>query len=112
MCTGVVPAADGSDIGTPPRSTLSSRLWREYASNAALRDTAARLLRSVPGDDAGELALLRALREDTAWNVRYAALETLVSRGGPVVRDAALEAGDQDGDKRVRALAAELGSKR
>lgn len=83
----------------------------ELDADPALRDVAARVLRDVPAAAESQAALLRALREDRAWNVRYTALETLVRLGGDDA-DAALRTGNEDGDERVRALAAELGSKR
>jgi HEAT repeat protein len=81
----------------------------EGATDPALRDLAARHLRRLPADPAAAAALLHAVRTDPAWNVRYTALETIVRLGGADVA-AALAAGKEDGDERVRALAAELSS--
>jgi HEAT repeat protein len=79
----------------------------ESAVDPALRDLAARHLSRLPADAASSAALLHAVRTDAAWNVRYTALATLGEREGPE-SDAAIAAGKEDGDERVRALAAEL----
>ena len=83
----------------------------EGDTDPALRDLAARHLRRLAVDAVSGAALLRALRNDAAWNVRYTALDTLVRLRGVDVPDA-LAAGNQDGDERVRALAAELSARK
>lgn len=99
---------DGRSV-EPARETLSRVL--ELSADDALRDNAARLLRTLPANERSQQVLVRAVAEDRAWNVRYTALESLAALHSPALASA-LEAANRDGDERVRALAAELSEQR
>ena len=80
-----------------------------------LRETAVRQLVGIPGDVSAQ-ALVDALRQDTAWNVRFAAARELgalhTSSSAALVRTALKSAMLNDQDSRVRQVAQRsLGSK-
>jgi hypothetical protein len=96
----------GGAAASSTRSVLVGLLATDPAT--AVRDLAARLLRHLPADGGAVDALARAARGDSAWNVRFTALETLASWGArPGVKEA-LEAACSDKDERVKARAEEL----
>ena len=76
----------------------------------AARDAAARLLRSLPADGAALAALSKASGSDTAWNVRFTALEAYAHLASAEAARAALDAASHDPDERVRGRARELAS--
>jgi len=80
-----------------------------------LRETAVRQLVGIPGDVSAQ-ALVDALHQDTAWNVRFAAARELgalyTSSSAALVRTALKSAMLNDQDSRVRQVAQRsLGSK-
>jgi len=77
-------------------------------ADAAVRDLAARLLGGLPLDAAASSALVRAAKDDAAWNVRFTAIETLAAKADVAVARAALETARGDADRRVASRAAEL----
>jgi hypothetical protein len=77
-------------------------------ADAAVRDLAARLLGGLPLDAAASSALVRAAKDDAAWNVRFTAIETLAAKADVAVARAALETARGDADHRVASRAAEL----
>jgi hypothetical protein len=99
-------AASVDDAARRDVRALLARFLRVDA-DAAIRDVAARMLRKTGTDAVAADALLRAVREDAAWNVRYAALDSLVAVASPDAV-AALAAASHDSDERVRTLAARL----
>jgi hypothetical protein len=74
---------------------------------APVRDLAARLSRELPHTEALAGRLARVAAEDPAWNVRYSALDSLVSFGPREEVLAALRRAASDSDERVRSRAAE-----
>jgi hypothetical protein len=98
--------ASGAEAAAAARDLLAGVVARD--GDAAARDLAARLLRSLPWEEAAGAALAKAAREDAAWNVRFTALETLASYGPRPGVAAALEAAAGDSDARVAARARAL----
>jgi hypothetical protein len=87
------------------RTLLRSALAADRA--APVRDLSARLLRHLPPDPADRPVLVKAAREDPAWNVRYTALETL-AKVAPTEARPVLESAREDRDPRVADLAESL----
>jgi HEAT repeat protein len=77
-------------------------------TNAAVRDLAARLLGTLPGDGRTLEALIAASREDEAWHVRYQALDALRRFRTDEQAAAAIRAAIEDPDERVARRATEL----
>ncbi len=76
--------------------------------DAAIRDRAARLLGTLPYDTSAVDVLAAAAQGDTAWNVRYSAVESLGRfKEVPGAREA-LQAATRDKDPRVAARAKKL----
>ncbi|GEM_PF-3914634 len=73
--------------------------------DALVRDQAARLLRRLPPGKEIDRWLESSARTDPAWNVRWSALDSLLSRRGPTALRPLLRRAAKDRDLRVRARA-------
>jgi len=99
----------GTEVVTAVREQFVHLL--ETAADPAIRDACARDLRRLPAERSSSEALVRAVRGDAAWNVRYAALDTLADLKDDHL-DLALDWAAKDDDARVRTRASEIESKR
>ena len=79
-------------------------LLEDYAvgdRDTAVRDMSARLLGTLPANDATIRVLATLSRDDEAWNVRYQAVDALAAFPGNKTAAAALKAATADSDRRV-----------
>jgi hypothetical protein len=92
-------SSDGADAEGDSRAFLHRTLAGD--ADPAARDLCAQLLSRLPADAATVAALARAARDDTAWNVRHAAVTSLAHLGARDDVRAAIEAAQFDNDPRV-----------
>jgi hypothetical protein len=97
--------ASGPDAVRDARRRLADLLASDR--DAPMRDASARLLGTLPADAETLAGLAAAARSDTAWNVRYTAVDTY-AKLAPSEARAVLEAAAKDEDERVRERAADL----
>jgi HEAT repeat protein len=101
-----VLAGAGGGAGAEARGLLETCLRED--TDEAVRDLAARLLGNLPADDGSLAQLARASAADTAWRVRYSAVEALAASGRSAAVLPALRAASADADERVATRAKEL----
>jgi hypothetical protein len=110
VLAGAAHAGGDAAVVRQARALLDAALADD--ADSAVRDLAARLLAQLPADDGSIALLVAAAAKDAAWNVRYAAVESIANVASPDVAKKALAAAAQDPDPRVADHAKELAAEK